>query len=306
MARIVTHAMATSRLEGRGIELLFYPGQVSRQSKFRCLKDGCGHEWTATLNSVCSVSKPGEGSGCPRCAGIIELGVDEAVRRLAGRPIELLRYSGNTTEHSTFQCLVPNCGRIWDTSYSNVDFNRRGCPSCAGREAISEQEILRRLQGRGITLLSYAGTGMGSSTFKCMKDGCGHEWSATANDVTNGGKGCPACADYGFNPTKPASFYLYLITDGTAEYLGFGITRRLKGRGKYHANTFDRAGVLGEMLCSYDMDGADAQRYEKSVKDTFQIVDTGVAGFRREAVIFSEETLARIKLGAEQLASVAI
>ena len=44
------------------------------------------------------------------------------------------------------------------------------------------------------------------------------------------GKGCPICAEYGFNPGKPAYFYL-MERPGEQQ---FGITNDINGRMKYH------------------------------------------------------------------------
>ena len=39
---------------------------------------------------------------------------------------------------------------------------------------------------------------------------CSHQWSAQGNDRVNG-NGCPACADYGFKPDRPAHYYVHEI-----------------------------------------------------------------------------------------------
>lgn len=300
---------AQLRLIGRSIEIVAYDGRVTGLSTFKCSKDGCGHMWETTLNSITSTKNDvGEwvGSGCPKCAGIIPLSIEEAHRRLEGRDIRMLEYGGNTTAHAMFECLNTGCGRVWVTSYSNVDFNKRGCPSCYGNEAVTVDEVLHRLEGRQIELLEYAGRAGAHSRLRCMKEGCGYEWQATIRDVCNGGKGCPSCADYGFNPSKPAEFYIYLITNTDAQYIGFGITRRMEGRDAYHRRTFRRAGVSGTLLGHYLMTGYDAQAYEKAVKTTYEIVDTQVEGFRTEAVVYDPEVLVQIIRGAKKRSQLAI
>lgn len=64
---------------------------------------------------------------------------------------------------------------------------------------VTEDEIRSRLEGRPLTLLRYAGSVLGKSLFKCHVDG--HEWEATADNVTRG-RGCPKCKLVGLSVPK--------------------------------------------------------------------------------------------------------
>jgi len=48
------------------------------------------------------------------------------------------------------------------------------------------------------------------------------------------GQGCPRCAQYGFRRTRPASLYIYRITNGMASFTGYGITNDTYRRTKQH------------------------------------------------------------------------
>lgn len=59
---LVTLPIALTRLEGRDIDIVMYNGSSVSKSSLKCTKDGCGHEWVATLHNTFN------GSGCPKCA----------------------------------------------------------------------------------------------------------------------------------------------------------------------------------------------------------------------------------------------
>ena len=59
----------------------------------------------------------------------------------------------------------------------------------------------------------------------------GHRWKTVIKDRTLGGNGCPSCAEYGFNPNKPAVFYL-LKREGEQQ---LGITNDFPRRMKEHS-----------------------------------------------------------------------
>lgn len=55
---------------------------------------------------------------------------------------------------------------------------------------VTPAEIHRRLEGRPLTMLEYAGSVLGKSRFRCHV--CEHEWLASADNITRG-RGCPQC-----------------------------------------------------------------------------------------------------------------
>jgi len=59
---LLTLPLALTRLEGRDIDIVMYNGSSVSKSSLKCTKDGCGHEWAATLHNTFN------GSGCPKCA----------------------------------------------------------------------------------------------------------------------------------------------------------------------------------------------------------------------------------------------
>lgn len=94
------------------------------------------------------------------------------------------------------------------------------------------------------------------------------------------GNGCKSCADYGFNPSKPAIFYLISIGD---DILGFGVTNSFDSRYRTHRKNFKKHAVSHDLLQTYDCSGHQALAIEHHLKQTYEIIDTGIEGFRREA-----------------------
>ena len=286
---------ATDRLKERNIVIRQYGGNTMAKSLFSCTVDGCGHEWSTTLGSVL------HRSGCPKCSGCLQVTEVEARRRLEGRNLKLATYSGNASEHSTFECLADGCGHVWDTSFANVS-RGTGCPKCGGKLKLLEADVRKRLEGRPIELLEYAGVVRGKSKFKCTNTGCAHEWLASFNNIHNAGQGCPACAQNGFNPDKPTDLYVYRLVNNGDAYIGFGITGSPRSRYSAHAKNIKKADATGEILAIFKMSGKAAQDYERLMKKVLPIEDSGIKGFKDEALRFDDALLSIILKGAERQA----
>lgn len=271
-----------------GVEIVEYGGLVNSKSRFKCLKNGCDYQWVTTFGSLWS-----QGCGCPKCAGTARVTHEDVVSRLTGRSISLLHYSGTTQTKSTFACTKEGCGHVWSAKAANVLSIGQGCPKCAGRMPVVEDDARSRLQGKNIELLSYAGRSTLKSTFKCLEVGCGHVWKATLCDIQSG-KGCPACAKYGFNPSKPAYFYAYRVTTRHDEYFGFGVTNDIVRRDNYHKRSFESAGASGELLFYHKVRGAVAREFESRLKAR-AVVNSGVEGFVLEAFDWDDNLPAAIE-----------
>jgi len=200
----------------RGITLVEYGGRTHKKSTFQCSE---GHEWSAETSSVL------QGCGCPHCAGQVPLTPEIIQQRLDddGRGIILVEYGSTVNNKSTFQCSE---GHEWSAKTSNV-IRGRGCPHCAERFPLTPEIIQQRLDDdkRGITLVEYGGNVRKKSTFQCSE---GHLWDTQTSSVTQG-RGCPHCAKYGYNTSKPGT--LYFLRSTTHDYVKVGIsndsTRRL-------------------------------------------------------------------------------
>ena len=89
-----------------------------------------------------------------------------------------------------------------------------------------------------------------------------HEWRATGSGRVIG-SGCPACAQYGFNPSK--SSWLYLMENSDWRLLQIGITNDLKARVKTHERRgWTRLDQRGPM------DGKIAKAWETSILEVLR------------------------------------
>jgi hypothetical protein len=97
-----------------------------------------------------------------------------------------------------------------------------------------------------------------ASSLFCCEDG--HKWQASPDNVMKK-SGCPHCADYGFNPSKPA--YAYLLDYG--DFIKYGITNSLMSRLRNHRYKNGDFTVIATRLYEH---GTDALRWENDIKTT--------------------------------------
>ena len=114
-------------------------------------------------------------------------------------------------------------GHEWNT---NVKERVRGrdCPYCAGKTvlvgfndlATTHPELAKELVDSDPLTIS-----MGSAKKHLWRCELGHEWKADAKHRTND-RGCPSCAQSGFDPNKDG--WLYFLSHPDWEMLQIGIT----------------------------------------------------------------------------------
>lgn len=114
-------------------------------------------------------------------------------------------------------CLT--CGYEWDGLPANVA-RGSGCPQCARR--LSQDEWDQRAQAQGLRWLDEVKGAHVKTPATCLT--CGYGWEVTPDHVANG-TGCPACAEYGFDPEKPALLYLVERPEGIGKV---GITNGIE------------------------------------------------------------------------------
>lgn len=247
-----------------------YQGKIKSQCVLRCAK---GHEWDALIDNVIKAN----GTGCPHCAGKARLTVPEISRRLSLRGIKFKSTNTRGSTVGTFECEK---GHTWKANLAYV-LLRGGCPECRVNRPLTRAEVDERVSDRGYRLVGDYSSASKRAQFECR---AGHVWGAIPDNVLRG-KGCPECAEYGFNPKYPAVFYTLRIFSDDEEYVGFGITKDLQTRMSYHTRAIEKKGFNNEILAVYSFEsGHDAKCLEDLVKSNFDVVDTGIKGFRKEAV----------------------
>ena len=122
-----------------------------------------------------------------------------------------------------WRCLT--CSHEWRKSGAHRLLN--GCPACSnravhidGRNSMKEThpelaaELMPNKYGDSSNLIASSGYRL---PWKCID--CGHEWKTKGSKRAYGEKtGCPACADYGFNPKLPAYYYVLSLNGPTERW----------------------------------------------------------------------------------------
>jgi hypothetical protein len=174
--------------------------------------------------------------------------------RLADRQIQLIgEYLGHQKK-TLFKHLV--CGNEWLTT-SNIILSGKGCPNCHW-QAITKDKVNDRISHREIEMIGEYTTTHEKSLFRHLV--CGNEWLALPSNILRG-VGCPSCADFGFNPSKPGTLYVFKRDD----YIKYGITNNLNRRLSEHK----RHGELKVVFTKSDNDGNIILRTEQKIKNTF-------------------------------------
>lgn len=226
------------------------------------------------------------GSGCPKCVGKTR-DVLEFLKLSKDVHGDKYDYSKvvyrKSTESVTITC--PTHGDFSQPPFRHL--RGYGCLKCAvlsrarGLSSNSEEFVSRCKDIHGDTYDYSKVEYLNNSTkieIVCRKHG---SFSQTpASHLC--GNGCPACANYGYNKSKPGVFYIYK----SDSFIGFGITNNLKSRTKTHKINFKKSGVVAELHKTYTGSGEAILSMERAVKRKFkqQIINTGIEGFKWEAI----------------------
>lgn len=96
--------------------------------------------------------------------------------------------------------------------------------------------------------------------------------------------GCPSCARHGFDPHKESSVYVILAESDRDTFTGYGISGNVEHRLKVHRRELSKKGYhIANIEVFNGVHGEVATDTEKEVKLTFEVINTGVGGFIREA-----------------------
>lgn len=241
MSKKLTKEIVNERIKGRDIQLIDEYIDTQTKTGFKC---GNQHYWLAEPASIM------RGRGCPICNGI-RLTKEVVNDRIRDTGIELISEYINNETKSLFECC---CGHKWLTKPAHL-LSGNGCPKCSNRIPLSLEIVNARLSSKNIVMISDYITNSTRSEFKCI---CGHKWLTTPGNVMRS-TGCPACAEYGFNPSKSA--WIYILDFGS--YIKYGISNNLKQRLYRYDGSYEIA------LSKIYEDGRVAQNWERNIKIVF-------------------------------------
>jgi hypothetical protein len=131
-------------------------------------------------------------------------------------------------------------GHIYSTTPKIRTSQAQNCPYCANKRVLkgfndletTHPQVAAEAHGWNPSRL-VAGSNV-KKKWRCHND---HIWTASPNKRTSG-RGCPTCANSGFDPNEPG--WLYLVLDDARGLLQVGISNQPEERLKTHArNGFD-------------------------------------------------------------------
>lgn len=227
-ATIPAHVREQQINELPNISFVRWEGEYrGAHSKAICRCEIDGFEWAVSVANLIS-----HGRGCPQCAGQRRWTANERIEQINAKPnISFVRWEGVYTGVRTKAiCLCEIDGFEWAVSVNDMINNVRGCPQCAGnRRWTAEERIYQINELKNIEFTSWIDgyNGVNSkANVRCSVDN--FEWRSSVNDLVNGGYGCPACAQGGYNPAAPGT--LYILRSDCGRMVKIGISNSYKKR----------------------------------------------------------------------------
>jgi hypothetical protein len=219
------------------------------------------------------------GAGCPYCSGASHNTVSYINK---AKIVHGDKYDYSPTEFITSYTksiiICPTHGEFPQTP--NIHLNGHGCPKCVGMNKTTEEFIADAKAVHG-DKYDYSETRYVIPQDELVIICPEHGEFVQSPYIHLRGSGCNKCAKHGFDPSKESTFYVYTFGD----YAGFGITNDFETRNAKHLSNFKKKNIDATLLVNYNMSGKSAQSLERHLKKTLDIVDSGVEGFKTEAVI---------------------
>ena len=277
-------------------------------------EEGDDHEWVST------VDKRSSGRKCPVCSG------DKVVKStcLATTHPDIAKewhltkngdLTANDVSYGSNEDIWWKCDKGNDHEWMTKVAKRsagENCTICSGRKlakstslATTHPEIANQWHHTLNHPITPNQTTKGRTDYywwKCDKVE-DHIWEASPNNRTRG-RDCPSCAEYGFNRSDDALFYIRKINlDNGKQALKFGITNNMDGdrekQQKRHVegsvDTILREEVAGET--ALDIENLCKKHFGRKGYLTVQEFPDGFS----ETIKYSEENLNKIKLIVEEV-----
>lgn len=259
---------------GENYEIIEYGDNQRSHFTLRCVV--CGDVNSVAASSILSGRKPCLCSG--KAYNSPEKMFNRVLDVIKNKPIKLLQDSiSGSKSPLRVECL--SCGKVWDASYNSIALKGAGCGVCNKSEKLPEEIIYQRIaeftNAANFSLkgFDYKPTGSTSKLkVSLICNICQNDW-VTSYASLSAGRGCPACAKYGFQKNKPASLYVLKVVseDGILMGYKYGITCDLKRRLQQHNKLCKFLGVSFDLSFVWNYtNGLDASQHEKVLKDTFQ------------------------------------
>jgi uncharacterized protein (DUF983 family)/predicted GIY-YIG superfamily endonuclease len=218
-----------------------------------------GHTWEAIVQN-----RTKRGDRCPYCANKkVWKGFNDLKTMFPKIAREADGWDPTTKTFGSHDKMCWKCkkGHTWEAKIENRTVGNTDCPYCSNNKVWKGFNDLKTIfpevakQADGWDPLNVLPGHTKALPWKCEK---GHRWNVSVHNRTSkGGTGCPICAETGFNPKKPAVFYL-IEKPGQQK---IGISNKFKKRMATHtANGWYKIGV------SVEHSGYEVYKIEKKFK----------------------------------------
>ena len=189
-----------------------------------------GHTWDATVSK-----RTLKNTGCPICSNRqVHIGFNDLQTKFPNIAAEANGWDPANVVAGLGQKRnwVCNLGHTWDAVISSRTSRNTGCPICSNRQVhVGFNDLQTKFPEIAAEANGWDPATVTASSGQKRNWICnlGHTWDAVIGSRTSG-SGCPICAEYGFNPSKTAWFYL-MQRPGEQQ---LGITNDLKTRLQVH------------------------------------------------------------------------
>lgn len=279
-----THEQYEQQLFEREID--YWPLERYVNSKTKILHECLnGHQWEVSPGSILA------GYGCPHCYGNIKKTPEQYIHELKVKDIKYIPLEPYVNKYTPIlhQCLKCPDDFSWKITPDNV-LRGHGCPQCAGNRRKTTEQYKAELESKGIfykALEEY----INDSTPILHQCPCPNEykWKTSPGSILSG-KGCPKCADYGFQPDLPAILYYIKIDKFQESFYKIGITNKTVFE-RFQRDSDKDITILMEKRFAK---GVDAAREEKEILTKYKHMRQSVPGFlksRGNTELFEEDIL---------------
>lgn len=209
------------------------------------------------------------GKGCKECGNIKQsYSLEQFINKATLVHNHKYNYSYAIYQNITKKIIIacPTHGEFEQTPNNHLSGN--GCPKCDDTKKYTKEEFIQKSIETHKNKYDYSKVDYINSKIKvaiiCPIHG---EFNTTPNSHLNAKTGCPNCADYGFQPNKPAYLYYLKITTDTNQVLyKIGITNRTVNE-RFNLTDLAKIEIVKQKL--YD-NGQDALDWETKLKRMYK------------------------------------
>ena len=269
----------------KDIEFIGWVGEFRNNQSKMMVKHSCGHIWTPSAQSIVY------GRGCPKCSGRLLPSPDEYIRRINNETEHtFVSWAGDDRGSRCRVFVMCNKGHVFESAIYNILGGSIHCAECNGKKRRSSEYREKQISEiDGVSFVSWDGVYSSLKSRATVLHSCGLKWTSTVGDLISG-RGCPSCAKYGFDPSKPA--FMYALLSSCGSYMKVGIANNIKRR----ITELKRETPFDFHVSAYvvfDV-GRDARLEEKRMHASLK--SAGMSGFNGCSEWFNYDSIAMSKI----------